>query len=943
MGGAQLIGRARQLGVLRDALAAAQAGHGQVVVVEGGRGQGKSALLHELETDAREGGFAVLRAQAAELQSDHPFEVLRHALRDRSLKRPDLPTDDIAAALRERSTDVGQGNRLTDLLIDLVEQAAGAGAALVIIDDAQWLDPASARVVTVLAGAARTQSLVVAVAFTTDDPRDIAARSEIGWPANGWPEHQGDGANRRSIAPALRSGLIAAGARVVAVDSLTRSEIAQLADAELGPGAARTVLPALEIAAGNALVVTELLREFALDPDLLGNVAQPTPFTKHATTPSKAAATSAPLPAVLSRIVHRRLAPMSSAAHDIVWGASLLGPVSQVELVTTALGCSEPDFASAMTVAADIGVAGIENGFVTFRHVLIQRAISEQRTPAEHRQVARAMARRLADRFPAESAELMSRSDDGSRASAEETVRTMLLVADHAIGGSVDVALSWLRRASARADIDPSLRSTVLIRRALMEATSGRADAALRTAVELETLLEGTSERWLAKVAVAATTAIQGATSYSKALELLDEAMTIDELPDAWRADLVSSAAQVALFAGRLAESQQRAGLADASASRSKEVEACVALFEGRAEDALHRAREAVESYGGSKAPLSTGLTVPHTTLATVELVVAGPAEALATCEEGLLACDRAGYRVAQVHLLTVAAWGHLLAGELARAEDDLTESARLRAEADGGIPDPVAAALRAFLAAWRGDRIAAATLLEHAIERCDVHGFSLLRGDVAAWAIAETAAMIGRADLGVDVLRRAWTQLDGQFLSVLSADTYRLAQLVDANFADDIYERTRRRALTSTVSADQLAIRHVEAIRDGDEEAFASVVCRLERSGRMFEANRLRERASSTSRHQSGVVDPQTSEPEASSRLEHEVRNARPTPLDLLSPREAEIARMVASGFTNRQVGGALCLSARTVETHLSNAMRKLGCTSRVQVAALLGPQPAG
>jgi DNA-binding NarL/FixJ family response regulator len=55
------------------------------------------------------------------------------------------------------------------------------------------------------------------------------------------------------------------------------------------------------------------------------------------------------------------------------------------------------------------------------------------------------------------------------------------------------------------------------------------------------------------------------------------------------------------------------------------------------------------------------------------------------------------------------------------------------------------------------------------------------------------------------------------------------------------------------------------------------------------------------------------------------------------LSPRELEVARLVAQGLTNRQVAEALFLSPRTVERHLGSAMRKLGITGRATLARLV------
>jgi DNA-binding CsgD family transcriptional regulator len=65
------------------------------------------------------------------------------------------------------------------------------------------------------------------------------------------------------------------------------------------------------------------------------------------------------------------------------------------------------------------------------------------------------------------------------------------------------------------------------------------------------------------------------------------------------------------------------------------------------------------------------------------------------------------------------------------------------------------------------------------------------------------------------------------------------------------------------------------------------------------------------------------------------------------LTAREDEVAAMVAQDMPNRQIASELHLSERTVENHISKILRKLGLTSRAQIAAwtakqaLLAPEP--
>ena len=53
------------------------------------------------------------------------------------------------------------------------------------------------------------------------------------------------------------------------------------------------------------------------------------------------------------------------------------------------------------------------------------------------------------------------------------------------------------------------------------------------------------------------------------------------------------------------------------------------------------------------------------------------------------------------------------------------------------------------------------------------------------------------------------------------------------------------------------------------------------------------------------------------------------------LSPRELEVARLVARGLTNKQIGQALYVSERTAENHVQHILTKLGLRNRSQIAA--------
>ena len=60
-------------------------------------------------------------------------------------------------------------------------------------------------------------------------------------------------------------------------------------------------------------------------------------------------------------------------------------------------------------------------------------------------------------------------------------------------------------------------------------------------------------------------------------------------------------------------------------------------------------------------------------------------------------------------------------------------------------------------------------------------------------------------------------------------------------------------------------------------------------------------------------------------------------TLLDRLTPREFEVIQLVATGMLNKQVGGELGMTEKTVKCHRGSATRKLGITSVVELVHLL------
>ena len=79
-------------------------------------------------------------------------------------------------------------------------------------------------------------------------------------------------------------------------------------------------------------------------------------------------------------------------------------------------------------------------------------------------------------------------------------------------------------------------------------------------------------------------------------------------------------------------------------------------------------------------------------------------------------------------------------------------------------------------------------------------------------------------------------------------------------------------------------------------------------------------------------ALSDETDQPEATIAQEH-LTSAEPT--GDLTPREREVAVLVARGLTNRQISTELSISERTAGNHVAKILKKLGLNSRAQIAS--------
>jgi len=334
-----LFGREPEMAQVSQALAAARLGRSSRLVIRGEPGIGKSALLDEAQAQA--GEMRILAAHGAEFEADVPFAGLHELL------RPALPLIERlpeihADALR---SSLGLGRRIeADRLIvgaavlGLISAYAEQGPVLITVDDAQWLDGASAEAIAFAARRLVADPVAILVA--------VREGEQSSFPLAGWPE--------------MRLG------------GLTREAAAQL----LGQASSASLDRLVRATHGNPLAMVELAR----------------------VEPGAAAEMHADMPVATSveRAYLRRAEGLGESARQVLLlvaasGASDLGLVQRAA-ARMELGRAAIDEAEA--VATLIQVQGDK---IDFAHPLARAAIYHAASPAQRRAAHRALAGAMTD------------------------------------------------------------------------------------------------------------------------------------------------------------------------------------------------------------------------------------------------------------------------------------------------------------------------------------------------------------------------------------------------------------------------------------------------------------------------------------------------------------------------------------------------------------------
>ena len=207
-----LLERERELACIDAAIAAARAGSGRSVVVEGPAGIGKSAVLAAARLSAQDGATRFLRARGAELERDFAFGVVRQLFEPMLHEASPAERDDLLqgparlaarvlglpGALEEGEAPAAAPDASFTVLHGLYWLCANLAADQLVVlsvDDAHWADTSSLRFLTYLLP--RLEELKVALLVATR----ARGRGRGGAPA-GDPDRR---PTRRRGAPRARS------------------------------------------------------------------------------------------------------------------------------------------------------------------------------------------------------------------------------------------------------------------------------------------------------------------------------------------------------------------------------------------------------------------------------------------------------------------------------------------------------------------------------------------------------------------------------------------------------------------------------------------------------------------------------------------------------------------------------------------------------------------
>jgi DNA-binding CsgD family transcriptional regulator len=942
LAGGGLWERESEVTALGAAVDAAARGTGQLILVEGPAGVGKSRLLAVSRSLANQRDVPVLAARGLELEREVPFGVARQLfvpalLRASGPERASLLAGPAALAQplldgfdADARAGEGQAGALVEglhwLAVNLAQvRADGSSPArlAIVVDDVQWADRPSLRFLAHLAGQPADAGFCVVAAARTGEPgetRDLLGRLRA---------QPGCVRLRPAVLTETAvSGLIRAHHFPDATDEFCRS------CAHVSGGNPFLLEELLAVLRADAVMPTDdaarqvstLLPESVIDAVVVNLTRLPEPANRLAS--AVAVFGQAPVPRA-AELAGLDIAEAEQAA-DALAGAGLLQPGEPLAFVHPLLGSA---------VLADLG---------PFR-----RARAHRRAAA------------LLDRDGADAANVAGHLIE-TRPEGEAWAAAALRAAGHdaLVHGESRVAVRLLRRALEERP-PPDHRDAILIELAHAEAADGSPDAVGRL------------------------------------VQVLDHVRDPHT-----RADAYHQLARLLFFRGDIAESAAAAERGLAEIGPDDELAAHLLSARLTAATFVPGLRAGLTSQLQAHLPDARSGRAPSDPMicahVSARMAVAGdPGTLVLPVAEGAFARHPLVDDQAHGIVLGFPVVALVIIDELERAADALDSALRTGRAHTSLITQTVAYHWSSVVAYRRGDLVRAHAHAQHALTACRTDDWNLYGPWIAAnlaqiyleWGDTDGARAVLDADSddAVDpVARSLRLEARGRLASALGQPGRAFADFTAAGAAADAlglvspgllpWRSQAAQAATGAGHGEQaaglvadelalarragnsrstgIALRASGLIAEGDHAIalLSDSVKTLEgTSGRLELARSLTELGSALRRSgQRSAARPvlrRALDIAAScgaqvlaerARTELLVTGSRPrrtrlSGIESLTPAERRVAELAGHGHTNTEIAHALFVTAKTVEWHLANAFRKLGITSRRDLGTAL------
>jgi DNA-binding CsgD family transcriptional regulator len=918
-----------------DVLAAARAGNGRLLLIEGHAGIGKTALLDAAVLHARDSATTVLRARASELESDFAFgvalqlfEPLLAGADDETRDRLLAGSAALAGPLLERPTSWGgdeadeRSYSVLHGLFWLLSNLADARPVLIVIDDAHWADRPSLRLVLYLLQRLDEMAVTIIAARRLGEPR----------------------------APDDLLGQLAAhvSSRRLRPQALSRAATHTLVD---------SALPSADEAFSNACWRMTEGNSF-----LLGELIGAVQAEGWEPTADNAPRIGTLAPEAVLRAVAVRLMRLSDDAAGVARAVAVLGEDAQLRHVAALTdGVLQTVAAAADALAAGDILRPPTPETLAFAHPLLASAVYADVGTGERAALHRRAAEILRDEDVAPertAAHLLQSPGTGEG----WVVDVLCAAAAGALSaGAPESAASYLRRALEEPP-DHGRRPAVLRQLGISEAATGlstavqRLEEALAAAVDasdraqtllvLGRTLSATGRNGEALAAFEEAGAVAGADEHSA--QARAEALTLALMDRERRAELLAAplgegegaSDGTALLAARCMQHAMRGEPRPAVIELAEQALDGSALTEegadGSALYGLLATLVACDELGWGDDVLTSTMTRSRSRGSVMAFANASVwrgavrwqqgrlGEALADAEQAVDA-ERHGWRQ-----FLPCAYGVLIGLHLDRGEIDAAEARAARHDVsahDGS----------ALQAPWH-EAMGRLAILQHR-ERDALEHFGAWRDVVA--------------DIENPAFFAAWRSATSRALmGIGSADEAR------ALAAEELF-LARRFGAPRAVSVAMRALAHAEAHSDldgpiamleeavriaGDSEArvehcraLLDLGATLRRGGRRSNAGRALGEALELARScgARGLEELVLDELEVAGAR---AQRAALRGADALSPSERRVVALAIEGLTNRQIAEALFVTRKAVEWHLGNAYRKLDVRSRRELPQALG-----